>query len=68
VKLTVVNKVGKQAVVEILGPGDFSWCTEFFKPVRLHGDRNRDSAGCPTFARKGGDVDLALSLGVSFPR
>jgi len=42
VKLTVVNEAGKEAVVAILGPGDFFWRGLSSWPDRLHGHGDRD--------------------------
>jgi CRP-like cAMP-binding protein len=38
VKLSVVNEVGKEAVVAILGPGDFFWRGMPGRSACLHGD------------------------------
>jgi CRP-like cAMP-binding protein len=42
VKLSVVNEVGKEAVVAILGPGDFFWRRMLGRPACLYGDGHRD--------------------------
>ncbi|MGD0957353.1 MAG: cyclic nucleotide-binding domain-containing protein [Candidatus Acidiferrales bacterium] len=44
VKLTVVNEVGKEAVVAILGPGDFLWRRLSGGSVRSHGNGYCDYA------------------------
>jgi len=42
VKLSVVNEVGKEAVLAILGPGDFFGEGEHGRPVCSNGNSDRD--------------------------
>ncbi len=44
VKITVVNECGKEAVVAILGPGDFMGEGCLAGQIHLYGDGHRDYA------------------------